>query len=100
MPARSPIYEPSILIFSFKSCLKRFCLLLFNRLQFCQYHNLGFHPVRGYVIVADSVAQLQEEAQDYPPAHWQTTASPSPMATTYNQHSFTEPENSFSCNNS
>src|SRR5712675_719792 len=45
MPARSPIYEPSILIFSFKSCLKRFCLLLFNRLQFCQYHNLGFHPV-------------------------------------------------------
>jgi len=52
----------------------------------------------GCVIVADYVAQLKEEEEgeelDYPPPA-QTAASTPPMATTYNQYSFAQPENSF-----
>ena len=48
MPARTPIYELSIynifkIFIQRLFTVKKFCLLLFNRLQFCQHHNLGFH---------------------------------------------------------
>ncbi|KAI9464790.1 hypothetical protein F5148DRAFT_174806 [Russula earlei] len=49
----------------------------------------------GCLIVSDYVGQLrEEEALQYPPPA-QMTASSQPMATTYNEYSFSKPENGF-----